>query len=180
MRLCHSMASDSPSEQFYIGRMDTIKNRRCEESFLVKFQLHEWGDGTASAEKRLRQKPIACRSLYERRCRISSSYTKRVKVGETEADAEPGGKATGFGSTRKANSGPAGKTAGAERVRRAGEATNAEIELAEGTNAPFGPIYPSRRRNCKRSKSISESSLRPARSGDLGLWPEPRSFFPEA
>jgi hypothetical protein len=33
MRLCHSMASDSPSEQFYIGRMDTIKNRQCEENF---------------------------------------------------------------------------------------------------------------------------------------------------
>jgi hypothetical protein len=35
MRLCHSMASDSLSEQFYIGRMDTIKNRQCEENFLV-------------------------------------------------------------------------------------------------------------------------------------------------
>jgi hypothetical protein len=37
MRLCHSMASDSPSEQFYIGRMDImmIKNRQCEENFLV-------------------------------------------------------------------------------------------------------------------------------------------------
>jgi hypothetical protein len=35
MRLCHSMASDSPSEQFYIGRMGTTKNRQCEEKFLV-------------------------------------------------------------------------------------------------------------------------------------------------
>jgi hypothetical protein len=35
MRLCHSMASDSPSEQFYIGRMGTIKNRQWEENFLV-------------------------------------------------------------------------------------------------------------------------------------------------
>jgi hypothetical protein len=44
MRLCHSMASDSPSEQFYIGRMDSIKNRQCEENFLAKFQLQMNGE----------------------------------------------------------------------------------------------------------------------------------------
>jgi hypothetical protein len=44
IRLCHSMASDSPSEQFYIGRMDSIKNPQCEENFLAKFQLQMNGE----------------------------------------------------------------------------------------------------------------------------------------
>jgi hypothetical protein len=49
------------------------------------------------------KKPIACHSLRERRCRTSPSYSKRVKVWETETDAEPGEKATGVGSTSFAN-----------------------------------------------------------------------------
>jgi hypothetical protein len=35
MRLCHSMASDSPSERSYIGRTNTVKNHQCEGNFLV-------------------------------------------------------------------------------------------------------------------------------------------------
>jgi hypothetical protein len=35
MRLCHSMASDSPSERSYIGRMNTIKNDQCEGNILI-------------------------------------------------------------------------------------------------------------------------------------------------
>jgi hypothetical protein len=47
---------------------------------------------------------------------------------ETEADAELGEKATSVGSTRKANSGPAGEAAGAEESGPAGKAAGADIE----------------------------------------------------
>jgi hypothetical protein len=84
------------------------------------------------------------------------------KVWETEADAELGEKATSVGSTGKANSGPAGEAAGAEESGPAGKAAGADIEwheeeinrlpdhteydyrieLVEGANPLFGPIYP--------------------------------------
>jgi hypothetical protein len=41
MRLCHSMASDSPSERSYIGRMNTVKNHQCEGNFLEDFGCTE-------------------------------------------------------------------------------------------------------------------------------------------
>jgi hypothetical protein len=41
MRLCHSMASDSPSERSYIGRMNTVKNHQCEGNFLEEFGCTE-------------------------------------------------------------------------------------------------------------------------------------------
>jgi hypothetical protein len=49
---------------------------------------------------------------------------KATGVGSTSkanTDAEPGGKTTGFGSTGKANSGPAGKAAGGEKPGPAGK-----------------------------------------------------------
>jgi hypothetical protein len=69
--------------------------------------------------------PIVYRSQCERRYEISSNYCENLKVWETEADAEPGGKVAG---ARKANSGPAGEAAGAEESGPAGKAAGADIE----------------------------------------------------
>jgi hypothetical protein len=79
---------------------------------------------------------IAGRSLCERRCRISTSYVlQEGKAWETEADAEPGEKATGVGSTSKANTDPepGGKTAGFGSTGKAnrgpaGKVAGADIE----------------------------------------------------
>jgi hypothetical protein len=61
------------------------------------------------------------------------NFVKLLQVGkawETEADAElaRGEKATSVGTTGKANSGPAGKAAGAEESGPAGKAAGADIE----------------------------------------------------
>jgi hypothetical protein len=79
-------------------------------------------------EKRLSAKPICLPISMRDAVRNFLKLLQEGKVWKTEADAELGEKATSAGSTRKANSGPAGEAAGAEESGPVGKAAGANIE----------------------------------------------------
>jgi hypothetical protein len=78
---------------------------------------------------------------------------EKTELAEAEADAEPVGKAAG---ARKATADDVKwhDEEGGNIADRLPEIYH-PIELVEGANPPFGPVHPSRRRNCKSSESIS-------------------------